>query len=94
MERKRGVIDYRTSENILEFTDANELLCRGHNLYWGISQFIQPWVKELDDEELREALELRGRETTRHFKGRFVELRERIPRSSTSGLASTIKIRN
>jgi GH35 family endo-1,4-beta-xylanase len=73
MERKRGEIDYKTSENILEFTDANELPCRGHNLYWGINQFIQPWVKELNNEELREALEIRGRETARHFKGRFVE---------------------
>lgn len=73
MERKRGEIDYNTSENILEFTDANELPCRGHNLYWGIDQFIQPWVKDLNNEELREALEIRGRETARHFKGRFVE---------------------
>ncbi len=73
MERTRGEIDYLTPDNILDWTEANDLPCRGHNLYWGIDQFVQKWVKDLDDEELREALEKRGIETANHFKGRFVE---------------------
>lgn len=73
MERVRGKIDYQTVDNILDWTEDNALPCRGHNLYWGIDQFVQDWVKELDDEELRKALEKRGIETAEHFKGRFVE---------------------
>lgn len=73
MERKRGDIDYKTPDNMLDWTEENDLPCRGHNLYWGIDQFVQPWVKALNEEELRQALELRGRETALHFKGRFVE---------------------
>jgi endo-1,4-beta-xylanase len=73
MERKRGEIDYQTADNIVDWTDENGIPCRGHNLYWGIEKFVQNWVKELDDEELRKALELRGIETAKHYKGRFVE---------------------
>lgn len=73
MERKRGEIDYLTSDNILDWTEANGLPCRGHNLYWGIDQFVQDWVKELNEEELREALKKRGIETANYYKGRFVE---------------------
>jgi GH35 family endo-1,4-beta-xylanase len=66
MERKRGQIDYRTADNILDWTEANKLPCRGHNLYWGIDKFVQDWVKNLNTEELRTALKKRGIETTRH----------------------------
>jgi len=73
MERNRGTIDYKTADNILDWTEENNLPCRGHNLYWGIEKFVQKWVKELDEKELREALEKRGTETAEHFEGRFVE---------------------
>ena len=73
MERNRGEIDYKTADNILDWIEENNLPCRGHNLYWGIDQFVQKWVKELNEEELRKALEKRGIETAKHYKGRFVE---------------------
>ncbi len=73
MERNRGKIDYYTADHILDWTEENKLPCRGHNLYWGIDQFVQQWVKDLDEEELREAVKKRGIETAQHYKGRFVE---------------------
>ncbi len=73
MERNRGEIDYKTADNILDWTEENNLPCRGHNLYWGIDQFVQKWVKDLNEEELRKALENRAIETAKHFKGRFAE---------------------
>lgn len=73
MERRRGEIDYATPDHILDWTEANNIPCRGHNLYWGIQKFVQKWVKELDQDELREAVRIRGIETAEHFKGRFVE---------------------
>ena len=73
MERTRGRIDYLTADNILDWTESNGIPCRGHNLYWGIDKFVQDWVKELDDEELRLAVQRRGIETAGHFRGRFAE---------------------
>ncbi len=73
MERKRGDINYTTADNIAQWTAENNIPCRGHNLYWGIDKFVQSWVKDLNDDELRAALKKRGVETARHFKGKFVE---------------------
>ena len=46
---------------------------RAHNLFWGIEQFIQPWVKELSDEELEKTLKQRAESVTSRYKGRFTE---------------------
>ena len=63
MERTRGEIDYKTADNILDWTEENQIPCRGHNLYWGVDKFVQKWVKELDEEALLKAVEKRGIET-------------------------------
>lgn len=33
MERNRGEIDYETADNILDWTEDNNIPCRGHNLF-------------------------------------------------------------
>lgn len=73
MEGKKGEVDYSIVDGILNWTDENNIPLRGHNLFWGIPQFVQPWVMELDDKELRETLQNRAEAITSHYKGRFVE---------------------
>lgn len=73
MERIRGQVDYSVLDNMLGWTDRNGLPLRGHNLFWGIPQFIQPWVKEMDDQELEKTLRERAETVTARFKGRFAE---------------------
>jgi endo-1,4-beta-xylanase len=46
---------------------------RGHNIFWGIEQFIQPWIKELTDAELEQTLKNRAETLTARYKGRFAE---------------------
>ena len=36
MEREKGKVNFTTVDNMLEWTDANDIPLRGHNLYWGI----------------------------------------------------------
>ena len=73
MERKKGEPDYSLTNAILEWTEANKIPCRGHNIFWGIPQFIQPWVKELPNEELEQTLKNRAIAVTSRYKGRFAE---------------------
>jgi len=73
MERRKGEVNYGVADAILKWSDENQIPLRGHNLFWGIPQFIQPWVKELDDDELRQTLQNRAETVTRHYKGRFAE---------------------
>jgi len=73
MERERGTVNYATVDAILEWTDAHQIPLRGHNVYWGIRQFVQPWLMEMDNATLRRTLEVRGRDVSRRYKGRFAE---------------------
>jgi GH35 family endo-1,4-beta-xylanase/acetyl esterase/lipase len=73
MEPRRGEINYSTIDGILRWTDENNIPLRGHNLFWGIPQFVQPWVKELNDEELSKTLQTRAETVTARYRGRFAE---------------------
>ncbi|MBW6533604.1 MAG: endo-1,4-beta-xylanase [Mariniphaga sp.] len=73
MERRKGEVDYSLVDAMLEWTEENNIPLRAHNLFWGIEQFIQPWVKELSDEELEATLKNRAETVTARYKGQFAE---------------------
>jgi GH35 family endo-1,4-beta-xylanase len=73
MERQKGEVNYTVVDGILKWTEENHIPLRGHNLFWGISQFVQPWVKALDSIELRQTLQNRAETITKRYKGRFAE---------------------
>ncbi|AHM62801.1 glycoside hydrolase [Flammeovirgaceae bacterium 311] len=73
MEPQKGEVNYQVVDGILKWTEENNIPLRAHNIFWGIPQFVQPWVKELDDQELRETLKNRAETITSRYKGRFAE---------------------
>ncbi len=73
MERVKGEVDYTVVDGILKWTEENNIPLRGHNLFWGVPNFVQPWVKELDDNSLRQTLQNRAEMITKKYKGRFAE---------------------
>jgi GH35 family endo-1,4-beta-xylanase len=73
MEPRKGQIDYTVVDRILEWSEAHEIPLRGHNLFWGIRDRVQPWVRELDDEALRGVLKARALDIGRRYRGRFAE---------------------
>jgi GH35 family endo-1,4-beta-xylanase len=73
MERLKGKVNYDNIDAILKWTEENNIPLRGHNLFWGIPQFVQPWVKELNNDELRQTLQKRAETVTSRYKGRFAE---------------------
>lgn len=73
MEPERGKVNYAVVDAILEWTDANGLPLRGHNIFWGVPNRVQPWVKELNDEELEATLRNRAEAIALRYKGRFAE---------------------
>lgn len=73
MERKKGEVDFTVIDSILNWTEENDIPIRGHNIFWGIPKFVQPWVKELSDNELQLTLKNRAEMLTARYKGRFVE---------------------
>lgn len=73
MERQKGEVNYSLVDAMLEWTEDNNIPLRAHNLFWGIERFIQPWVKELTDEELEATLKNRAETVTSRYKDRFAE---------------------
>lgn len=73
MERERGRVDYSVVDAILTWTDANHIPLRGHNIFWGVPNFVQPWLKTLSDDDLRATLQARALDIGRRYRGRFAE---------------------
>ncbi|HWL15034.1 MAG TPA: endo-1,4-beta-xylanase [Opitutus sp.] len=73
MEPRRGQVNYATVDAILRWTDEHRLPLRGHNVFWGIDQFVQPWLKTMNNDELRATLEARAKDIAARYRGRFVE---------------------
>lgn len=73
MEPRRGQVNYRTVDAILAWADEHQLPLRGHNIFWGIPNRVQPWLKEMSDEALEAALKARALDIGRRYRGRFAE---------------------
>ncbi len=73
MEPRKGEVNFAIVDGILRWTEENHIPLRGHNLFWGIPKFVQPWIKELSDDELRQTIRNRAETVTRRYKGRFAE---------------------
>jgi GH35 family endo-1,4-beta-xylanase len=73
MEPRRGEVNYQIVDAMLEWTDKHDIPLRGHNIYWGVSNRVPDWQKNLDDDELRAVLKQRGLTIGRRYQGRFAE---------------------
>jgi GH35 family endo-1,4-beta-xylanase len=73
MEPDRGRVDYSIVDAMLTWTERNQIPLRGHNIFWGVPDRVQPWQKALDDAALRETLRGRALDVGRRYRGRFAE---------------------
>lgn len=73
MEPQQGKVDYSVVDAILQWTDQHEIPLRGHNIFWGVPNYVQPWQKAMDDATLRETLKARALDVGKRYRGRFAE---------------------
>jgi len=73
MEPERGRVDYSIVDAMLTWTERNQIPLRGHNIFWGVPDRVQPWQKALSDSELRETLRARALDVGQRYRGRFAE---------------------
>jgi GH35 family endo-1,4-beta-xylanase len=72
-EVKRGKVDYYMADRIWELCDERNIPMRGHCIFWEKDEFVMPWLKKLNNDELRQAVQKRAVGVTEHFKGRINE---------------------
>jgi len=80
MEKQKDEVNYNLVDSILNWTEQNNIPIRGHNLFWGIfqsyntgTQYVQQWLTEISDDELRERIKGRAETIALRYKGRFAE---------------------
>jgi GH35 family endo-1,4-beta-xylanase len=70
-EPARGAVSHADADAMLAFCRDSALMVRGHSLFWDQEEWVQPWVRELPDDELRAAVDARLQDAVAHFKGSF-----------------------
>jgi len=73
MEREKGRVNYAIVDAILHWTTENDIPLRAHNVFWGIPNYVQSWLKELNDQDLEQTLKNRAETLSTRYKGRFAE---------------------
>lgn len=66
-------VDYYLADRIYELCEERNIPMRGHCVFWAKDKYIMPWLKELDNDELRAAVVRRATDVAKHFKGRIDE---------------------
>jgi endo-1,4-beta-xylanase len=73
MEPRQGEVNYAVVDSILEWAEKRAIPVRGHCIFWGIEGRVQDWLKRLDDDALRQAVESRARSLATRYRGRIPE---------------------
>ncbi|KAI3774299.1 hypothetical protein L1987_48849 [Smallanthus sonchifolius] len=71
-EPKQGVYNYTLADKMLDFVRANQIVARGHNIFWEDPNYIPSWVLNLTSPELELAVKNRIRSLMTRYKDEFV----------------------
>ncbi|GMN48706.1 hypothetical protein TIFTF001_017874 [Ficus carica] len=52
-EPKQGEVNYTIPDKMLEFVRANQIIARGHNIFWEDPQYTPAWVRNLSSTDLQ-----------------------------------------
>lgn len=71
-EEKKGTHNFYRADLIMDFAEKHDLALRGHTLFWTKIKFKADWMREIEGEELRTAMENHVREIVTRYKGKLV----------------------
>jgi endo-1,4-beta-xylanase len=66
-----GYVTYRQMNAMLDFCELKGINARGHLIFWPVAQYIQQWVKDLNDADLWLAMQQRLEGVVSQGLGRF-----------------------
>lgn len=71
-EPEPGQLNYTTPDEMLQFIRANQIMVRGHNIFWEDPLYTPSWVRNLTGDALRAAVDARIMSLLSRYKGDFV----------------------
>ncbi|KAI3689102.1 hypothetical protein L2E82_47051 [Cichorium intybus] len=70
-EPQQGNFNYRDANDLLEFCNRNNILVRGHCIFWEVENTVQNWVKNLSKNDLAIAVQNRLTGLLNRYTGKF-----------------------
>lgn len=71
-EPEQGKINYTLADQLLQFVHANQLIARGHNIFWEDPVYNPAWVRNLTGYELHSAVEARIQSLMNKYREEFI----------------------
>lgn len=71
-EPEQGKVNYTIADQMLEFVRANQIIARGHNIFWEDPKYTPPWVRELTGSELQSAVNSRIQSLMSNYREEFI----------------------
>jgi endo-1,4-beta-xylanase len=72
-EIEQNKVSYYLADRIWELCNEVNIPMRGHCIFWDKDEYIMPWLKKLNTDELRAAVIRRAIDVTKHFRERINE---------------------
>lgn len=70
-EPTQGQVSYADADALIAFCDAHNKPVRGHCIFWAVENSVQQWVRALNPDQPRAAMESRLRSLVSRYGGRF-----------------------
>ncbi|KAK4378263.1 hypothetical protein RND71_000125 [Anisodus tanguticus] len=71
-ERQQGEVNYTIPDQMLEFVRANQIIARGHNIFWEDPRYVPSWVRNLTGPQLKSAVNSRIQSLMNKYKNEFI----------------------
>ncbi|KAF7141452.1 hypothetical protein RHSIM_Rhsim06G0066700 [Rhododendron simsii] len=70
-EPQQGNFKYKDADDILTLCQSHNMEVRGHCIFWEVENMVQSWVKSLNTNDLRTAVQNRLNGLLTRYKGKF-----------------------
>ncbi|XP_061978777.1 endo-1,4-beta-xylanase 5-like isoform X2 [Populus nigra] len=71
-EPEQGKVNYTIPDQMLEFVLANQIVARGHNIFWEDPKYNPAWVRDLTGPALKSAVSFRIQSLMSKYKEEFI----------------------
>ena len=71
-EPEPGKLNYTLADKMLEFLRANQIIARGHNIFWENPKYTPAWVLNLSGPELQAAVNSRIQSLMSKYREEFI----------------------
>jgi GH35 family endo-1,4-beta-xylanase len=72
VEREKNKLTFDEADRLMKFAEDHGLAMRGHCLFWGKPKYVQAWVRQLTDAQLREAVDRHLADVAPRYRGRLI----------------------